>query len=363
MIRREFLGGFLALLAASGCGGGDDSSLSIGQPQPQPALDAALDRVFATTRSTSVRALVLADDRFAWTGQRGLDATVDPFTRIGSVTKTVTGTAVLQLVDEGLISLDQTIERWFPQLSESRELTIRMLGTMASGIASYSTDDATMNRYLSQPDLVWTPQQLMDISFALPRSFRPGQGYEYSNTNFLMLAYILEQVTGLTVDRFLQERIFAQLGMTSTSYPYTPALPAGTWRGRTEQGSPRDATDWNPTFLGAAGELVSNPQDLLRWSRALGRGTLLSAATQAQRLLPNPYSEGGGRAYLFGVGNDRGWLSHSGEIPGYNTQIAYDPRNHVSIVVLCNSDIPTSEGLLPAPAIYAGLREAWEAGA
>lgn len=363
MIRREFLGGFLALLAASGCGGGDNSPSSpAAQQQSQPALDAALDRVFATTRSTSVRALVLAENRFAWTGQRGLDTTVDPFTRIGSVTKTVTGTCVLQLVDEGLVGLDQTVERWFPQLSESRELTIRMLGTMASGIASYSTDDTTMNRYLSDPYLVWTPQQLMDISFALPRSFRPGQGYQYSNTNFLMLAHIVEQVSGLPIDRYMQERIFARVGMTSTTYPYTPALPADAWRGRTEQGSPRDSTDWNPTFLGAAGELVSNLQDLLRWSRALGQGTLLSAATQAQRLLPNPHSEGGGRAYLFGLGNDRGWLAHSGEIPGYNTQIAYDPRGDVSIVVLCNSDIPTSESLLPAAAIYAGLRAAWEAG-
>lgn len=373
MQRRHFLGGMLALggLSTLGCGSDDTPLINTNTPittptpnnTPQsPELEAALDTAFASLRFTSVRAAVVRPGLPIWTGGRGTPELANPFTRVGSVTKTVTGTAALQLVDDGLISLDQTIEKWFPQLPDASQITIRMLGTMASGIASYTLDSATQTIYFANPSRTWTPLELMEISFALPRLFAPGQGFNYSNTNFIMLGHIVEQETGQTIDQFFRSRIFTPLTMKATSYPYSTEVPAGTWTGRTLQGvsddTPLDSTHWSPTFGGAAGEILSQLADLVIWARALGEGSLLSAATQAERLKPNPFSVSGDRGYLFGLGNTGGWLNHAGDIPGYNTQVAHHPGRQQTIVVIASSDIPTDSGAAPAVLVYDALREA-----
>jgi D-alanyl-D-alanine carboxypeptidase len=103
-------------------------------------------------------------------------------TRIGSVTKTFTGTLILQLVDEGRLRLDDTIERWFPTLPDANRITIRQLGEMSSGIQSYTTDPTVVDRYLTHPETVWTTPELIASGTSLPRAFAPGQGFLYSNT-------------------------------------------------------------------------------------------------------------------------------------------------------------------------------------
>jgi D-alanyl-D-alanine carboxypeptidase len=207
---------------------------------------------------------------------------------------------ILQLVDQGRLSLDDTIDRWFPNVKDASQITIRELGNMSSGITSYSLDDTAM-----------------------------------------------------------RTMIFAPLGMKHTSYPATNKLPSPFWSGYTDQGAAagqiRNATDWSPTAAGAAGQAISTLGDLRIWARALGTGALLKPATQRERLIPNPASRAGSRAYLFAVGIDNGWLSHSGEIPGYNTQIAYLPKDKITIVVLANADIANTDGPNPAPSIFNAL--------
>jgi D-alanyl-D-alanine carboxypeptidase len=162
----------------------------------------------------------------------------------------------------------------------------------------------------------------------------------------------------------LRERIFAPLRLRGTSFPATSLLPKPFWNGYTDQnvqGSAlRDATDWSPTFAGAAGQVISTLPDLHRWTVALGTGSLLSPATQAQRLKPNPASVAGGRAYLFCLGRDHGWLTHTGDIPGFNTTIAYLPQRKATVVVLIDTDAEAVDGqkgepALPAPVIFSAL--------
>jgi D-alanyl-D-alanine carboxypeptidase len=266
-------------------------------------------------------------------------------TRVGSVTKTFTGTLILQLVDQGKLRLDDTIDRWFPTFPNASNITVQMLGTMA-------------NTYLSAPTTTWTPTQLIDAAAALPPTFPPGQGFQYSNSNFVMLGQIVEKVTGKPFAQALNELILRPLKLHNTSYPAEATLPKPTWQSYTVQGSTDGnvltSTNWSPTFASTAGQMISTLDDLRVWTRALGRGTLLKPATQAVRLQGNPYSAADGREYDFAIGNDHGWLAHDGQIPGYNTQIAYLPKIDATIVVMANSDIAASTGTI-APQMFVAL--------
>jgi D-alanyl-D-alanine carboxypeptidase len=327
-------------------------------------LDRALVTTMARTWAPGVIAGVWVDGR-GWTTARGVAdrssgraPTLNDHTRIGSVTKTFTGMLVLRLVDEGRLSLDDTIERWFPALPDAGQITVRELGEMSSGIASYTADEAVVERYLTQPRTVWTTSELVASGTSLPRAFAPGQGFVYSNTNFVMLGEIVEQVTGQSLAQVMRDKLFRPLGMRHTSYPASTRIDAPSWDGYTLQGSTdgsvRNATSWSPTFAGAAGQITSTLRDLRRWTTALGTGSLLRPATRRARLVPNAASATGGRAYAFALGTDHGWLAHSGELPGYNTQVAYLPSRHATIVVMANADIPGEQGN-PAPAIFAAL--------
>lgn len=327
-------------------------------------LDQALDATLATITAPGTAVGVWLDDK-GWTAVRGTTRrgkgrtpTLAEHTRIGSVTKTFTGTVVLQLVDEGKLKLDETIQRWFPLVPEAGKITIRDLGDMSSGINAYVADETISDRYLDDPTQAWKPEQLIDAGVGLPRTFAPGHGFFYSDTNTLMLGQIVEDVTGKPIGRVLRERIFAPLKLRGTSYPTTSKLPVPYWNGYTDQNATgtrlRDTTDWSPTFAGAAGQMTSTLPDLHRWAVVLGTGALLSPGAQRDRLKPNPASAAGGREYDFCLGRDHGWLTHVGDIPGYNSQIAYLPKQRATIIVLVNTDIESQEAL-PAPLITTAL--------
>jgi D-alanyl-D-alanine carboxypeptidase len=329
-------------------------------------LDKALTKAFAKTKAPGVTAGIWIGGK-GWTAVRGstmkgkqVTPTLAEHTRIGSVTKTFTGTVILQLVDEGKLKLDESIEKWFPTAPEANKITIRELGDMSSGINSYTADEAIVTRYFTKPQTIWNPDELIDGGLALERKFAPGKGFFYSDTNTLMLGQIAEAVTGESIATLLRKRIFGPLNLKGTSFPSTTKIPTPFWNGYTDQNvegtKVRDSTHWSPTFAGAAGQVISTLPDLHRWAIALGTGSLISKGAQQQRLKPNPYSVGEGREYLFCLGDDHGWLLHTGDIPGYNTTIGYLPKKKAVIVVMANTDIE-AENSLPTPAVTTALAE------
>jgi len=324
------------------------------------ALDQALTQVSTPGVIVGVRV-----GRQTWTATRGVTDTttkepvkVDEYTRVGSVTKTFTGTLIMQLVDEGKLSLDDTIDRWFPDLPDGNQITVRMLGDMSSGINSFTADDAWVTKYFADPQGAWSPEELIAAGVAAPRKFPPGQGFFYSNTNFVMLGMIIEQVTNQPYVQVLQQRILDPLHLKATAYPDATALPDPSWHGYTSQsssdGQPVDATPWSPTAAAMAGQMQSNLADVMTWAKAVGTGATLSKKAQAARLQGNPASKSGVREYAFAIGKDNGWLAHDGDIPGFNSQLAYLPAGDVTIVVLANSDQDTDAGT-PAPVIFKAL--------
>ena len=266
----------------------------------------------------------------------------------------------MQLVAEGKLKLSDTIDRWFPWVPNASQITVRELGDMSSGINTYTQDPAFLKRYFGAPRATWKPLELIEDGVSLAPKFPAGQGFFYSNTNFLMLGQIAEKLTGKPIARLMRERIFEPLGMSQTTYPYTTALPKPYWNGYTNQNfvgtKIHDATHWSPTAFSAAGQIVSTLGDLKVYAKAVGTGSLIGKAAQRERLQPNPASVAAGREYDFAIGRDHGWITHSGEVPGYNTQFGYLPKLKATVVVLTNTDIENpGDGSAPAPTLLSAL--------
>jgi D-alanyl-D-alanine carboxypeptidase len=271
---------------------------------------------------------------------------VNDFTRIGSVTKTFTGTAILQLVDQGKISLSDPISRYVDGVPFGDVITLDLLGRMRSGLPDYTQTDEFLNRVYTElptgPDAFpTTPQELIEAAFRQPMEFPPGTDYRYCNTNTVLLGMVVEKVAGLPLGEYFQQNIFGPLDLQRTSYPPNGLLPVPYPHGynKAPDGDIVDATLWNPSWGDAAGKIVSDLADMTVWAVALGKGTLLRPDTQAQRI-GNGTVAAPGVDYDFALFNAHGWLGHNGDIPGYTTVVVYLPERNASLVIFTNSDVP-----------------------
>jgi D-alanyl-D-alanine carboxypeptidase len=276
----------------------------------------------------------------------GVPMLVDDHSRIGSVTKTFTGTAILQLVDQGRISLSDPISRYVDGVPSGDVITLDLLGRMRSGLPNFTETDAFVDRIYREgpagPDaFATTPRELVDSAFTRPLDFPPGTQYEYSNTNTVLLGMVVEKVAGVPLATYLQDNILNPLGLTQTSYPANGVLPAPYAHGynKSPDGQILDTTFWNPSWGDAAGKIVSNVHDMRTWAAALGRGALLRPETHAQRI-GNGSPVVPGVDYAFAIFNANDWLGHNGDIPGYATVAVYLPERDATLVVFVNSDVP-----------------------
>ncbi|MFN8126321.1 MAG: serine hydrolase domain-containing protein [Candidatus Nanopelagicales bacterium] len=308
-------------------------------------------------------------DRTSGVAKQGTSQQITPadHTRIGSITKTMTGTVILQLIDEKKLSFDDVIDTYVPGMPNGDTATIKNLLEMQSGIPTYTDDTSAVNTYTKDPTTAFTPQELVDSVKKKPAMFAPGEQFFYSNTNFVLLGMVIEKVTGKSIADNFNERLLTPLGMTQTSLPgKSTELPSPFLSGISEQADPlgtvKDATNWNPSFAFTAGEAISTLEDLHKWGVALGTGEgILPPETQQMRVdsvntsVPPNTPE---RSYGMGIVNTAGWLGHVGDIPGYNTVLNYQPETHTTVVVMVNSDItkgPQSQPVSPAVAAFEAI--------
>ena len=367
-------GAALCLLTACG------SPTALPTPTPTPtataafdtdALQAALDDTREEAEFPGVVARVITADG-TWDGASGATAaggstlpTASDHTRIGSITKTMTATLLLQLVEDGEVSLDDPLSKYIPDLP-SGDATLRQVADMTSGIPSYTLNYAITDEYFADPQRSWTIAELLDGVRDLEPSFDPGAGWEYSNSNYVALGQVIEQVTGMPIAKAFQERLFEPLGMTESSYPETNELPEPFLSGETMQGSddgePRDATLFNPSFTSSAGQVVSTLDDLELWAHALftGKGILDAKTQQLRRdsILTSPPPNTPTAGYGIGIGDRNGWWGHTGELPGYNTAVYHNYDLDTTIIVVVNSDITLETGVAPAPTVLTALQDA-----
>jgi len=217
--------------------------------------------------------------------------------RVGSITKTFVSTAVLQLAGEHRLSLDDSVERWLPGLVPDGDgITLRQLLNHTSGIFNYTDDEAFITALLSDPLREYTPRQLVGIATSYPPNFPPGTSWSYSNTNYVILGLVVERVTHRPVAEVLRQRIIRPLHLRDTLLPTRfPDIPGYHAHGYVPpslsdqlpppRGVPNqyvDTTLISPTAAGPAGALISNPDDLRTFYRALLSGRLLRPAQQAE---------------------------------------------------------------------------------
>jgi len=336
-------------------------------PAKRAAIDAALEKAFAASKAPGVVVGIWIPGEGSYVATRGVSdirtgkpmRVADHF-RIGSITKTVTATLLLILADEKRLRLDDPVGKYASWVPNGDKITLRMLADMTAGLHSYTEDDEWVKTAFSDFKRVWTPRELVDVGIRHQPDFPPGQGWHYSNTNYVLLGMILEQVTGKKIQTSFDEKIFKPLKLTQTSWPIGAALPNPYAHGTTVQtldDKLDDATHRNPSWAFTAGELISTMADLRTWVVSYATGSLVSPEMQKERLtwmtLPPNTPE---RAYGIGIGIDHGWLGHTGELPGYNCSAFYLPDKQAVIVVTVNSDIPVGKNN-PAPTIMKALTQ------
>ncbi|MEU7824389.1 serine hydrolase domain-containing protein [Catellatospora sp. NPDC049133] len=311
-------------------------------------MHAAVAKTLADAKAPGITAGVFVPGRGTWICVVGVSDqetgrvmnAADRF-RVGSITKTFTGTAVLRLVDQGLIGLDEPLSRYV-DWPDGNAITIRQLLNMTSGVYNYTEDPEFQKRYEADPAGSFGPRDALDIARNHEPYFPPGGGFHYSDTNYILLESVVERVTGRAVGDLIEDEIVDKLGLTSTSYPATSALEPPYARGYDETPDPgdgaamRDVTESNPGYAGAAGAMVSNLHDLRIWAAELANGALISERLQRERLRTVPLAQGAQVSYGLGIADWGGWLGHNGTIIGYNTAMFYLPDTGAVIVVEVN---------------------------
>ncbi len=262
--------------------------------------------------------------------------------RIGSVTKSFVTTELVQLARAGRLSLHDPISDYVKGVPNGRRMTLARLANMTSGLFNYFSDRRWVVRYIL--GRTFTPRELAMFGISHPPLFGPGEAWDYSNTNTVLLGLVIRKVTDSPLRRVLQRHIFRPLGLQETSLPRTDRMPrpfAHGYSRQTRSGKVGDTTFNTPTATWAAGGMVSNLFDLKRAAPTLGTGRpLLDPAWQRRReqwvtLPPNS------RRQRYGIGllDFHGWIGHNGGIPGYTTICWYLPQRRITLVVEVNSDI------------------------
>ncbi len=311
----------------------------------------AIVGVWAPDRGTWVEAFGVAD------AAAKTPLTVNHKVRIGSITKTVTATAVLQLADDGAISLDDNIENYVAKhklhIPNAKNITIRQLLNHTSGLFNYTDDPALEAVSYANLLLLWTPQELINYGVSHRDYSTPGKEFHYSNTGYALLGLIIEEESKHKVEEEIDRRVIKALGLKNTKFPTGPDMDEPHAHGylsnedllrlsfnlRGNKGTELvDVTSLHPSWAWTGGAMVSDLNDLKVYAKALGTGYLLSKKMQAQRLKTVPMAPGSPTGYGLGIMEVKGFLGHRGRVPGFDTCLLYSPELDATFIVLLTMD-------------------------
>jgi D-alanyl-D-alanine carboxypeptidase len=316
-------------------------------------VDAALAQVIARPEAAGLSVAVARGDKIIverGTGladienKRSADAATE--FRIGSVTKQFTAAAIMKLVEQGKLGLDDPLSKYLPDFDTGgRTVTIRQMLNHASGIPNYTNPE--FGKIAGKPDL--TREEVLKLVSGKPFDFEPGKGWRYSNTNYYLLGLIVEKLSGQSYAEFLQREFFGPLALKRTRYDDGTPVPdsAQGYAFNPADGTLRRADPVNMVGPFAAGALASTAGDLLRWQIALTSGRAVSPAS-FQQMIGSPVRIGqGDAAYGFGLmldrvgGMRRVW--HNGGINGFNSVLTWWPDLGLRTAVISSSEGLPSE--------------------
>lgn len=328
-------------------------------------LQARLDSLTTSTGVPGATVGVALDDGSSFGLASGwadtiLDRRMQPSDRMlqGSVGKTYFGAVALQLVHEGLIDLDAKVstylgqQTWFPRLPNAADITVRQLMNHTSGVVRYEFNPAFLADLTAEPFRSWTPVERLEYLFDTEAPFPAGDGWDYSDTNYILLAMIIEQVTGNRAYAEIEQRVLEPLGIVNTVPSDSPDIE-GLIQGYAGDpnpfgGSPEMLADGrmtiNPQFEWGGGGFASTAEDLARWVKDIHEGRAFdeSLLDDARAGIEAPLGPGG----RYGLGVimlelpvGAAW-GHSGFMPGYRTEMYYFPEGRFGLALQINSSDP-----------------------
>ena len=259
--------------------------------------------------------------------------------RIGSITKQFTAIAILQLMEQGKLSLQDDITKFIPDYpTQAYKITIENLLTHTSGIKSY-TDGPELMKFIKD-DL--KPEELIDKFKNLPMEFAPGTKWNYSNSGFFLLGYIIEKVTGMKYQDYIEQNLFKPAGMTNSLYGSDRKIIKNrAYPYQTDDNNVVNADYMSMLLPYSAGALMSTVEDLYKWNRALLSDKFVKRETLEKAWTEYKLSDGKGTHYGYGwfLSQVQGSpsIEHGGGINGYLTNGIYLPKEDVFVAVFSNN--------------------------
>ncbi|TFF32153.1 serine hydrolase domain-containing protein [Mucilaginibacter psychrotolerans] len=332
-------------------------TLSVGtavnaQTLNKPKLDSLLD-VLAANNKTMGSLAISVDGKIIYqksVGHLAVDAKTpaDAHTkyRIGSISKVFTGVITFQLIEEKKLTLETTLDRFYPQIPNAAKITIAQLLSHHSGLFNF-TNDPAFGSYMTTPT---THEHLLTKIAAFKPDFEPGAKYAYSNTNFLLLSYIIEKITGKPYAEVVKKRIIDKIGLKDTYYGGKINVAANEALSYNYAGSWKLMPESDMSIPTGAGAMVSTPSDLDKFIEALFAGKLIKAASLEQM---KPTTENYGMAMHKMLFKDKTGYGHGGVIDGFLSSLAYFPEDKLAISYTKNGgSYSPDEVLKGALAIY-----------
>ncbi|MFI9833256.1 serine hydrolase domain-containing protein [Streptomyces sp. NPDC051913] len=281
--------------------------------------------------------------------------------RNGNIAISYLGTALLRLVDQGVVGLDDPVKRWLPDLPHGEKITLRMLAASTTGLVDYVRLPAFQKAVVADPFRQWTAKEVVALSTSEPRWYQPGTNWSYSHANFVLLGAALEKITGARLDVLLQREVMGPLNLRETRNSFTPDIPTPVLHAFTDdRGTYEESTFWNPSWTTAPGAVqTTDICDLARSAAAIGSGELLSRATYEELL--NPGTVGLGHAtrtcpatvciantaathYGMGVLVLGDWISQHPLFFGYSASMDYLPSERLAIAVSTTQGRKAADG-------------------
>lgn len=265
----------------------------------------------------------------------------DMIFKLASITKQFTAVAILQLVEQGKISLQDSVQKFIPDFpSKGYRITIENLLTHTSGIRDYMQINYP-NLYMERWD--FTPKQLIDSFKNYTLEFEPGTKYSYSNSGYYLLGYIIQKISGKSYQNYISDNILLPLGLDHTYFDISGVLIPERVNGYRKDGLIfRNADYWSPTIAYAAGGLLSNTEDLFQWFQGLLNGKILKKETLEKAFTPFKLKDGSLISYGYGwyiedLGSIKS-IEHGGNMNGFMTYEIYYPQEDIFITVLFNCE-------------------------
>ncbi|WP_298778563.1 serine hydrolase [uncultured Polaribacter sp.] len=322
------------------------------------SLESKIDKIVSNqfkSNETGVAALVAKDGKIIYRKAFGkanleldVNMTPDNVFEVGSITKQFTAVSILILLEEGKLKLDDEITKFIPDYpTNGNKITIHHLLTHTSGIKSYTS----MQEFGKVMTIDQSPLKFIDFFKNTPIDFKPGEKYKYNNSGYFILGYIIEKVSGMSYPKFIKERIFDKIKMSNSYYGSHSKLIKNRASGYQKRGEFSNAQYISLTLPYAAGSIMSNVDDMLKWQTAITNNVFVKKTTIEKAFTNHTLNNGDKINYGYGWSineiNDLPTLEHGGAIPGYLSMGVFVPSKNIYVIVFsnCGCQSPTNIAL------------------